>query len=108
MEPRSDSAIIVGVIFAPFLFIYVVLFFVVLAFLFALIEIHVINYAFTLAGLPPELAFLALIGSLIGSYINIPIKRLHGGTQHNAMITSYGIRYRPPARIWDGTHDPGD
>jgi uncharacterized membrane protein len=98
-----DSAIIVSVIFAPFLFIYVVLFFVVLAFLFALIEIHVINYAFTLAGLPPELAFLALIGSLIGSYINIPIKRLHGGTQHNAMITSYGIRYRPPARIWDGT-----
>jgi len=91
------------VIFGPFLFIYGVLFFLVLAFLFALIEIHVINYAFTLAGLPPELAFVALLGSLIGSYINIPIRRLHGGTQHTAMITSYGIRYHPPVRAWDGS-----
>ena len=43
-----------GVIFGPFLFIYVVLFFLVLAFLFALIEIHVINYAFTLSGCRPN------------------------------------------------------
>ena len=90
-------------IFGPFLFIYGILFFLVLAFLFALIEIHVINYAFTLAGLPPGLAFVALLGSLIGSYINIPIRRLHGGTQHTAMITSYGIRYHPPVRPWDGS-----
>lgn len=99
----AHSAIIGGVIFGPFVFIYVVLFFIVLAFLFALIEIHVINYAFTLAGLPPELAFLALLGSLIGSYINIPIMRLHGGAHHTEVISAYGIRYRPPVRMWDGT-----
>jgi uncharacterized membrane protein len=103
-KPAALSAIIRGVIFAPFLFIYVVLALVVLAFLFALIEIHVINYAFTLAGLPPELAFLALLGSLIGSYINIPLARLRGGTAHpTALITSYGVRYRPPVRTWDGS-----
>lgn len=91
-----------GVIFGPFLFIYVVLFFVVLAFLFALIEIHVINYAFTLAGLPPALAFAALLASLIGSYVNIPIARLHGGQPHpEVVITSYGVRYRLPRRRWD-------
>jgi len=90
------------VIFGPFLFIYVVLFFVVLAFLFALVEIHVINYAFTLAGLPPELAFLALLASLIGSYVNIPVVRLHGGEPHPAVvITHYGVRYRVPQRRWD-------
>jgi uncharacterized membrane protein len=90
------------VIFGPFLFVYVVLFFVVLAFLFALIEINVINYAFTLAGLPPELAFAALLASLIGSYVNIPVARLHGGTPHPAVvITSYGVRYRVPQRRWN-------
>src|SRR5579883_3091099 len=89
-------------IFGPFLFIYVFLFFAVLAFLFALIEIHVINYAFTLAGLPPELAFLALLASLIGSYINIPVGRLHGGQPHPAMVvSSYGVRYRLPPRRWN-------
>jgi uncharacterized membrane protein len=90
------------VIFGPFVFIYVVLFFVVLAFLFALVEIHVINYAFTLAGLPPELAFLALMASLIGSYVNIPVARLRGGAPHPAeVITHYGVRYRVPQRRWD-------
>jgi uncharacterized membrane protein len=92
------------VFFGPFLFVYVVIFFVVLAFLFALVEIHVINYAFTLAGLPPELAFLALLGSLIGSYINIPVTRLHCRIPHQtALINSYGVRYRPPIPRWDGS-----
>jgi uncharacterized membrane protein len=92
------------VIFGPFLFIYVVFFFLVLAFLFALIEIHVINYAFTLAGLPPGLALLALVASLIGSYVNIPVARLRGGKPHEMVVIShYGVRYRPPLRIWDGS-----
>ena len=91
-------------IFGPFLFVYVILFFAVLAFLFVLVEIHVINYAFTLAGLPPELAFLALLGSLIGSYINLPVARIRGGAPHPAaLISSYGVRYRIPRRTWDGS-----
>ncbi len=66
-------------LFAPFLLVYVIVFFVALAFLFVLVEIHVINYAFQAIGLPPELAFLALLVSLLGSYVNIPVGRIEGG-----------------------------
>src|SRR5947209_14572195 len=59
--------------FDPFLAFYAILFFALLAGIFVMLEIHVINYAFGALGLPPELAFLALFASLIGSYINIPI-----------------------------------
>jgi uncharacterized membrane protein len=91
-----------SVIFGPFLFIYVFIAVLIVAFLFALIEIHVINYAFTLAGLPPQLAFVALLVSLFGSYINIPVKRLEGGELHpSTVITHYGMRYRVPMRRWD-------
>jgi uncharacterized membrane protein len=91
-------------IFGPFLFIYVFLALLILAFLFALIEIHVINYAFTLAGLPPGLAFAALLASLFGSYINIPVKRLEGGDLHpTTVIAHHGIRYRVPQTRWDNS-----
>ncbi len=85
--------------FAPFLAFYTIVFFLVLAFLFILLEIHVINYAFVTIGLPPELAFGALLMSLIGSYVNIPITRVATGGPHPAaVIRSFGIRYRVPVR----------
>jgi len=55
------------VFFAPFLAFYAIVFFFVLAFFFILLEIHVISYAFVTLGLPPEMAFTALLVSLIGS-----------------------------------------
>ena len=85
--------------FAPFLALYAIVFFVILVFLFILIEINVINYAFVSLGLPPELAFTALFVSLIGSYINIPITRVAGGQPHpGAVVNSFGVRYRVPVR----------
>ena len=85
--------------FAPFLAFYAIIFFFLLAFFFVLLEINVINYAFTTLGLPPELAFAALFVSLIGSYINIPITRVAGGAAHPAeVVSSFGIRYRVPIR----------
>lgn len=85
--------------FAPFLALYAIVFFVVLLFLFILIEINIINYAFVSLGLPPELAFTALLVSLIGSYINIPITRVAGGEPHPApVVSSFGVRYRVPVR----------
>jgi uncharacterized membrane protein len=85
--------------FAPFLIIYGILLFLLLGFVFLLIQIGVIHYAFQMVGLPPELAFLALLASLIGSYINIPLTRIHGGTAHPAdVINRFGVRYRVPAR----------
>jgi len=90
--------------FAPFLFIYVILFFFALAFLFGLIEIGIINYAFQRAGLPPQLAFGALLASLIGSYINIPVTRIEGGARHQAEVVNYfGVRYQVPMHVTDST-----
>ncbi len=83
--------------FAPFLAFYAIVFFFLLAFFFILVEIHVISYAFAMIGLPPELAFAALLASLIGSYINIPITRIATGNLHPAVvIRSFGVRYRVP------------
>ncbi len=85
--------------FAPFVFLWVIIFFIVLGFLFALIEIGVINYAFQMIGLPPEAAFLALLASLIGSYVNLPITRIETGAMHPGPIVQiYGVRYRVPVR----------
>jgi uncharacterized membrane protein len=90
--------------FGPFLILYAFLFLVVLAILFAFLEIGVIHYAFGALGLPPELAFMALFASLIGSYINIPIARIPGGEPHPAdIVTAFGMRYRLPAR-YAGEH----
>jgi len=85
------------VFFAPFLFFYAILFFFILAFFFVLVEIHIINYAFMMIGLPPEIAFAALLASLIGSYINIPITRIPSGNLHPAtVIRSFGVGYQVP------------
>jgi uncharacterized membrane protein len=87
------------VFFAPFLIFYAIVFFLILAFFFILLEIHVINYAFVTLGLPPELAFAALLVSLFGSYINIPLTRVANGQSHPVeVVRSFGIRYRVPAR----------
>jgi uncharacterized membrane protein len=89
------------VFFAPFLFFYVLIFFLLLALLFALVEIHIISYAFQAIGLPPELAFLALLASLIGSYINIPIIRLRCDQVHEAdVMYKFGVAYRIPAHLF--------
>jgi uncharacterized membrane protein len=90
--------------FAPFIFIWVVIFFLGLAFLFALIQIHIINYAFQAVGLPPQLAILALLAALFGSFINIPITRFEntGGPPAN-MVRSFGVAYRVPAHYASGS-----
>ncbi|MGH7779438.1 MAG: DUF1614 domain-containing protein [Candidatus Binataceae bacterium] len=91
-------------IFAPFVLIYAVIFLLGLAFLFVLIEIHVINYVFVALGLPPHLAFVALLVSLAGSYLNIPITQVEGGAAHPELIVrQFGVRYRPPMRYATGT-----
>lgn len=91
-------------IFAPFVFIYAVIFLLGLAFLFILIEIHVINYVFVALGLSPHLAFIALLVSLAGSYLNIPITKVEGGPPHpEPSVRRFGVRYRVPIRYASGT-----
>ena len=89
--------------FGPFLAFYAILFFVLLAGIFVMLEIGVINYAFGALGLPPELALMALTASLIGSYINVPIAQIDSGEPHSAdVVSSFGVRYRVPLRYARG------
>jgi uncharacterized membrane protein len=102
--PPSPVLSSTTMLFAPFLVFYALIFFVLLAFLFVLLEIGVINYAFGALGLPPQLAFLALFASLIGSYINIPLWRIEGGEIPAAeIVDSFGVRYRVPNRYAGGS-----
>ncbi len=89
--------------FAPFLFLYAIIFFFALAFVFVMLELGVINYAFNALGLPPHAAFWALIISLLGSYINIPVSRIEGSGPASPDVVSYfGMRYRVPDHLATG------
>jgi uncharacterized membrane protein len=80
-----------------------ILFFILAIGLFVMVEIGVITYAFGALGLSPELAFLALIASLIGSYINIPLTQIESGEPYAAeFISTFGVRYRVPVRYARG------
>ena len=90
--------------FAPFILFWVFIFFFGLAFLFILIEIHVINYAFEMVGLSPQLAVLALFAALFGSFINIPIARIPNiGPRPAIVVRSFGVAYRVPIRYGMGS-----
>jgi uncharacterized membrane protein len=85
--------------FAPFIIFYAIAFFLILAFLFVLLEIGVIRHAFLMIGLPPEAAFLALFASLVGSYVNIPLMKIASGPTHpQEIVDHFGVRYRLPIR----------
>lgn len=89
--------------FAPFLFVYALLFFALLVLIFVLLGLGLIRHAFEIIGLPPDLAFAALIVSLVGSYVNIPVRRIRGGPiEPGALVGRFGMRYRIPAVLYDG------
>src|SRR5260370_37573307 len=55
-------------------------------------------------GLPPGMAFAALLASLIGSYINIPIARVASSNLHPAtVVRSFGVRYQVPIAAEPGS-----
>jgi uncharacterized membrane protein len=61
--------------FLPFALLMFVLFILLLVFLFAFIQIGAISVAFAKLGLSSGQVFLLLVGSLLGSAVNIPIYR---------------------------------
>ncbi len=97
LPPLRGVLLLCTMFFGPFLAFYAILFFVLLAGVFVMLEIGIINYAFGALGLPPELALLALMASLIGSYINIPIAQIDSDVPHvPEIVSSFGVRYRVP------------
>ena len=81
-----------------------ILVFLVVA-LIILIQLRILRYAYMRLGVGPGAAMLLLVGSLIGSYFNIPVTVLPGRTFMSGQIVDfYGMRYVVPyVTSWPGT-----
>jgi len=62
-----------------------------------LIQLRILRYAYLRLGLSPAAAMLLLIGSLAGSYFNVPVATLpRGSVPHAEIIEFFGMRYIVP------------
>ncbi|MCX9013064.1 MAG: DUF1614 domain-containing protein [Candidatus Methanoperedens sp.] len=85
---------------------FIALFFLILIALFFLASLGIIGIAFQKLGFPPEYSVLLLLLSLIGSYVNIPVKRIESRTRvvSGVAIDFYGFRYIiPPLQVKQST-----
>ena len=86
-------------IFAPFVILYTILLLGALFLWLMFIWIGVISNVFQAIGLPPAIAFLALLASFLGSYINLPVAKVESGpTPPLAVVRHSGVSYRIPMR----------
>ncbi len=83
--------------FGPMTFIFMLLFFFYIVFFFFLVQINLIALAFIKIGIPSEYVFTALFVSLVGSFINIPIKKIPQQSMTNeTSVRFFGFKYRIP------------
>src|SRR6202035_3842268 len=70
-----------------------------------LIQINVLRYVYTRLGVSSGTALLLLFGSLIGSYINIPVARFPEREVQTAQdLSFFGMHYLVPVVVeWPGT-----
>jgi uncharacterized membrane protein len=70
-----------------------------------LLEIGALNSAYRRLGLPPRVAMLVLLASLLGSYLNIPVARLpEAHVVARAFVDAFGMSYLVPQVVdWPGT-----
>ncbi len=66
--------------FFPVVFFLLIIFLFLLLLLFAFLQVGIIGIAFSRLGLPPEYLFGILLATFLGSYVNIPIGKLAGGS----------------------------
>lgn len=83
--------------FGPLLFLFMLGFFFLLVFLFVFVQIGIIGFAFDKIGISPALVFTLLFACLIGSYINIPIRRIRNEEiLRDQVVSFFGFRFRVP------------
>ena len=77
----------------------------VLLALFILLQLKLLRYAYIRIGLDSRVAMLVLLGSLLGSYINIPVAQLaEARVASDEVIDFFGMRYVVPVEVdWPGT-----
>jgi uncharacterized membrane protein len=70
-----------------------------------LIQIGALHYAYTRVGLSARAVLCVLFGSLVGSYVNIPLAELPGQEVMSGRVISYfGMQYVVPVVLdWPGT-----
>jgi uncharacterized membrane protein len=87
------------VFFNPLTFFLLIIFFFTALFFFVMIQVNVIALAFAKIGIPPQHIFSCLILILVGSFINIPVKRIPQETLiEERWVKFFGVRYRVPIR----------
>lgn len=75
-------------------------FWVLAAIVVVLIEIGVLQYVFTTMGVSRRYMFALLVGSLLGSYLNIPVARLASHPVRSAQVVQYfGMEWVVPVMV---------
>lgn len=83
--------------FNSFAFVFVVIFFFLVLFFFALVKINLIALAFSQIGIPNHYIFTALLVTLFGSFVNIPVKKIPQEIiVQETMVRVFGFRYWIP------------
>ncbi len=74
-------------------------------FVFLLIQLEVLNYAYMRLGMSSGVVLVLLFGSLLGSYFNIPVAHLTGQVVDSGRVISFfGMDYVVPVVVqWPGT-----
>ncbi len=84
-------------IFLPVVLLFMVIYLIVTGGLFYLVGAGFITLAFEKLGIPPNAVFVLLLLTLVGSAINIPLKRIPGERASVGEIaTFFGLRFRVP------------
>ena len=81
------------------------LFFAILLGLLFLIQIRLLGHAYSALGLDPRVATLVLFGSLLGSYVNLPLIRLpEQRVVSREVVEIFGVPFLVPVAVdWPGT-----
>jgi len=84
--------------FPPFLIFFLFVFIFLLFFIFALVQFGLFALAFERLGIPPAYLFSLLFLCIMGSMINIPIRRLalQNEPEDLETVSFFGMRFRPP------------
>ena len=84
--------------FLPVILLFLVFYFFLLGGLFFFLKIGLISLAFQRLGLPPDLVFALLLLSLVGSGLNIPLKRIQSeNLLPEQVVEFFGWKFRIPA-----------
>ena len=85
--------------FNPLTFLFMVIFFFIVLFFFIMIQVNVIALAFAKIGIPGHYIFTALFAILLGSFLNIPVKRIpQDSLVEERWVGFFGFRHAIPVR----------